>query len=82
VSEDLILGGLYGLLIGDAVGVPYEFNPPERLPALEQIDMVPPLGFASLLHCNGLDLVDFGDRLVSWYRRGYLAVDEVVCVTS
>lgn len=43
--EDKILGGLYGLLIGDAVGVPYEFHAPERLPPFEQIDMVPPAGF-------------------------------------
>jgi ADP-ribosyl-[dinitrogen reductase] hydrolase len=39
------LGGLVGLLVGDAVGVPYEFNPPDRLPPREQIDMVPPPGF-------------------------------------
>lgn len=39
------LGGLVGLLIGDAVGVCYEFRPPERLPARELIDMVPPAGF-------------------------------------
>lgn len=40
-----IEGGLIGLLIGDALGVPYEFNPPERLPAAEAIEMTPPLGF-------------------------------------
>ncbi|MBN3792650.1 ADP-ribosylglycohydrolase family protein [Burkholderia sp. Ac-20353] len=39
------LGGLVGLLTGDAVGVCYEFHPPERLPARELIDMVPPAGF-------------------------------------
>ncbi|WP_434661527.1 ADP-ribosylglycohydrolase family protein [Paraburkholderia sp. A3BS-1L] len=39
------LGGLVGLLTGDAVGVCYEFRPPERLPAREAIDMMPPAGF-------------------------------------
>jgi ADP-ribosyl-[dinitrogen reductase] hydrolase len=38
-------GGLYGLLIGDALGVPYEFHPPDRLPPKEQIEMRPPEGF-------------------------------------
>jgi len=32
-------------LVGDAVGVPYEFTRPDRLPPLERIDMVPPAGF-------------------------------------
>ena len=31
-KQDKILGGLFGLLIGDALGVPYEFYPPEQLP--------------------------------------------------
>ena len=44
-TEDLILGGLYGLLLGDAVGVPYEFSAPESLPPLEQIGVELPLGF-------------------------------------
>lgn len=36
---------LLGHLVGDAVGVPYEFNPPQRLPARELLDMQPPPGF-------------------------------------
>jgi ADP-ribosyl-[dinitrogen reductase] hydrolase len=44
-SDDRILGGLYGLLIGDAVGVPYEFHAANRIPPLEQIDLTPPAGF-------------------------------------
>lgn len=36
--------GLWGLLVGDAAGVPYEFHPPEALPA--DIDLFPPAGFA------------------------------------
>ncbi|MCI8650479.1 MAG: ADP-ribosylglycohydrolase family protein [Anaerotruncus sp.] len=40
-----IRGGLYGLLIGDALGVPYEFREPGDLPALSQIEFVPPSSF-------------------------------------
>jgi hypothetical protein len=29
---DRIEGGIYGLLIGDALGVPYEFHEPEAIP--------------------------------------------------
>ena len=36
------LGGLIGLLCGDAVGVPYEFHPAEEIPEKSLIDMVPP----------------------------------------
>jgi len=42
--EDRLLGGLYGLLIGDALGVPYEFRDADDLPA--EITMVPPPEFA------------------------------------
>ncbi len=42
---DKIKGGLFGLLIGDAVGVPYEFNSADRLPAYHLIDMNPPSNF-------------------------------------
>jgi ADP-ribosylglycohydrolase len=38
-------GGLLGLLIGDALGVPYEFHAPEALPPLVDIEMTPPPGF-------------------------------------
>ena len=38
-------GGLIGLLVGDALGVPYEFRAPERIPAPELIDYDPPPGF-------------------------------------
>lgn len=43
--HERIRGGLFGLLIGDALGVPYEFHPPEHIPALEQIEFEPPTGF-------------------------------------
>ena len=40
-----IAGGLYGLLIGDALGVPYEFYMANELPVYENIEMIPPAGF-------------------------------------
>jgi ADP-ribosylglycohydrolase len=43
--QDRISGGIYGLLIGDALGVPYEFHPPENLPDLSQIEFAPPPDF-------------------------------------
>lgn len=43
--EERIAGGLYGLLIGDALGVPYEFRMAEELPSYKEIEMVPPKGF-------------------------------------
>jgi ADP-ribosylglycohydrolase len=42
---DRILGGLWGLLIGDALGVPYEFNDPSDLPPIDKIEFNPPNGF-------------------------------------
>ncbi|MGC5829443.1 ADP-ribosylglycohydrolase family protein [Ralstonia pseudosolanacearum] len=40
-----IIGGLAGLLCGDAVGVSFEFHPPENLPTRDLIEMAPPVGF-------------------------------------
>jgi ADP-ribosylglycohydrolase len=42
---DRIEGGLLGLLIGDALGVPYEFQPPARIPAASEIEFEPPIGY-------------------------------------
>ena len=43
--EARIEGGLVGLLVGDALGVPYEFHRPESLPPWEAIEMAPPPAF-------------------------------------
>lgn len=43
--EEKISGGLIGLLVGDALGVPYEFHQREELPALAEIEFTPPHGF-------------------------------------
>lgn len=39
-------GGLIGLLVGDALGVPYEFHDPKDIPEPLQIEFIPPMGFA------------------------------------
>src|SRR4051794_16317217 len=43
--EERIRGGLIGMLVGDALGVPYEFHEPEELPPAGEIDYVPPADF-------------------------------------
>jgi ADP-ribosyl-[dinitrogen reductase] hydrolase len=40
-----IEGGLLGLLVGDALGVPYEFKGPDELPLAEDLEFEPPDGF-------------------------------------
>ena len=40
-----ISGGLIGLLVGDALGVPYEFHERHEIPSLAQIEFTPPPGF-------------------------------------
>lgn len=44
--RDRLLGGLFGALVGDALGVPYEFHAAASIPALAKIEMSPPEGFA------------------------------------
>ncbi len=39
--EDRIRGGMWGLLIGDALGLPYEALEPEEVPAEDEIEMEP-----------------------------------------
>lgn len=43
--SERIRGGLYGLLVGDALGVPYEFHDASEIPAEHKIEMTPPKGF-------------------------------------
>ncbi|MFM0089011.1 ADP-ribosylglycohydrolase family protein [Paraburkholderia sediminicola] len=42
---DARIAGLVGLLIGDALGVAYEFTPPYQIPQRDKIEMTPPEGF-------------------------------------
>jgi ADP-ribosylglycohydrolase len=44
--DDRRVGGLVGLLVGDALGVPYEFHSPDAIPSRDLIEMTPPLGFS------------------------------------
>ncbi len=44
-KSNRLKGGLYGLLIGDALGVPYEFHPASAIPSRDLIDMTPPARF-------------------------------------
>lgn len=44
-KTDRIKGGFWGLLIGDALGVPYEFESASQIPCIEKIEFEPPLGF-------------------------------------
>ena len=43
--QDRIAGGLVGLLVGDALGVPYEFHPATDIPASDLIEYTPPPRF-------------------------------------
>ena len=43
--EERLAAGLIGLLVGDALGVPYEFHAPEEVPPLSQIEYSPPADF-------------------------------------
>ena len=38
-------GGLVGLRVGDALGVPYEFHAAEQIPEPRQIEFTPPSGY-------------------------------------
>ncbi|MVZ88201.1 hypothetical protein GPZ74_30310 [Burkholderia pseudomallei] len=42
---DARVGGLIGLLVGDALGVPFEFKTPNLLPPRDQIELTLPPGF-------------------------------------
>ena len=42
---DRLRGGVYGLLVGDALGVPYEFHRASAIPPVAGIEMTPPSGF-------------------------------------
>ncbi|MBC7881033.1 MAG: ADP-ribosylglycohydrolase family protein [Anaerolineae bacterium] len=45
-KQERIAGGLIGLLVGDALGVPYEFHAPQEIPAISEIEFTPPLGYS------------------------------------
>lgn len=46
ITRDRLAGGLWGLLIGNAMGAPYAHHVAEGLPAIAMIDFEPPTGFS------------------------------------
>ncbi|RAS19613.1 ADP-ribosylglycohydrolase family protein [Paraburkholderia bryophila] len=42
---DARIGGFIGLLVGDALGVSFEFKKPEQIPPRDQIEMITPVTF-------------------------------------
>ena len=87
MKKDKIIGGLLGLFVGDALGVPVEFQSREKLRKNPVKDMVgygtynqPPGTWSddsSLTFClaeslcNGFDLRDIADKFVKWMYEGY-----------
>lgn len=89
-----VRGAIMGHLVGDALGVPYEFKAPGDLPA--EISFTgggshgqPPGTYsddgamvlctvASLLEKEGFDPGDVARRFVSWMDRGHMAAGGVV----
>ena len=49
-QQERLAGGLLGLLIGDALGVPYEFHDASKIPVTELIEFQPPSDFARSHH--------------------------------
>ena len=83
IRSDRIAGGLWGLLVGDALGVPYEFAPPNRIPAFNRIEMKPPRDFhRAYLGIPPGTWSDDGAQalclLTSLLERGGLAPDDLM----
>lgn len=86
MTRQRILGGLWGAVIGDALGVPVEFTSRKERKRDPVVDMrgygthqQPPGTWSddsSLMLCtvesllNGFDSKDMGQRFVRWYREG------------
>ena len=95
-------GGLLGLLLGDAAGVPFEFYSREEIQALPASSIALPFRapadffrshptapagawsddgaqalalLDSLVACDGLDMVDLGQRIQGWAQSGDYAVN-------
>ncbi|HQO76217.1 MAG TPA: ADP-ribosylglycohydrolase family protein [Candidatus Saccharicenans sp.] len=86
-KEDKVLGGLFGLAVGDALGVPVEFTPRGELKRQPVTDMIgggthgqPPgtwsddssLAFCLAESlCRGFDLHDIAHKFCRWLDEGY-----------
>lgn len=78
---DRIEGGLIGLLVGDALGVPYEFRRPEDLPPEALLEFEPPPGFSRAHRVPPGTWSDDGAQalalLASLLDRGRLDLDDL-----
>lgn len=67
---------MLGLLVGDALGVPYEFTPSRDIPVFDLIEMAPPAGFNGLKRAPAGTWSDDGSQalclLASLLERGSL----------
>lgn len=86
---DRCRGGLVGLAVGDALGVPLEFRSPGSFRPITGMIGGGPFGLQpgqwtddtsmalclaeSLIECGGFDAHDQMSRYVRWYRQGYLS---------
>src|SRR5690348_1459426 len=87
MKANVVHGALFGVAIGDALGVPVEFTNRERLRLDPIKDFIgykvhgqPPGTFSddsSLTFClaeticNGYDLQDLANRFINWREHGY-----------
>ena len=87
-----LLGAIWGHLVGDAMGVPYEFRSPEQIgqvrwgekgshsqpPGTWSDDGALMLALLDSLLTAGFDTEDQGQRALAWERTGTYAPGEVV----
>ncbi len=87
MNKDKIFSGIFGLIVGDALGLPVEFEPREVLKAKPVTDMIgygtynmPPGTWSddsSLTLClvdslcNGFNLEDIAEKFIKWFTQGY-----------
>ena len=92
--EEMVRGAIVGHIVGDALGVPYEFKRARDLPPeitwTGQGSHMQPAGtwsddgalmlcaLASLVEQGGFDPEDMGRRFVAWFDEGYMAAGGVV----
>ncbi|HPR65396.1 MAG TPA: ADP-ribosylglycohydrolase family protein [Thermoanaerobaculia bacterium] len=83
------LGALMGLAVGDAMGVPLEFQKPGKFKPVSDIQGGGPFGLRkgqwtddtsmalclaeSLIECREFDPDDLMERYIRWYREGYMS---------
>lgn len=52
LDRSRIEGAMYGLLVGDALGVPYEFHSAAEIPPPDRIELTPPSSFRDRAHAH------------------------------